>query len=611
MPLRNDLLNPISPDNPGGTYIRNEEIWDKLKEARREDDDAPQGDWKRDRKQADWPLTIKLASELLATKSKDLQLAAWLAEAMLRTEGITGLHAVLDLTRGLIENFWDGLIPEVEDGDLDFRAAPLRWVGEKLTMPVKRLPLTAGKIDYVRYRESRSVPTEADAGESSERRDRRQEMLKDGKLAPELFEKDFEKTSKKFYVDLEAEFQSTQESLSKLSAICDERFGEEATPSFSDLRNVLEEVWLTVRSLAIRKRELEPDAPAPGDEAAQPEPETLEAAVETPAVATAAPAAAAPARARAAALNTYDDAVAQIVAAAKFMRQQDPYNVAPYLALRGLRWGELRSGGATIDPAKLGAPPSDLRQSLKRLALEGKWDQVLESAETAMGMECGRGWLDLQRYVVRACNESGYYFEAIRNAVIAELRVLLADYAQLPEMTMMDDTPTANAETLAWIKESVTPPPVVQPAAPPPPQPEVVVARKAEPKPEEPEQAPDPFELAFKAARSGRAHEGIEMLMREMMQEPSGRGRFQRKIQVAQLCLATGNEAIALPILQQVVEEIEKRKLEDWETRELVAHPLAMLYRCMPKNDGAAGDRQKLYAWICRLDPLAALEMGK
>ena len=65
MPLRNDLLNPISADKPAGDSLRYAAVFDKIKEARREDDDAPQGEWKRERKVADWPLTIKLISDCL------------------------------------------------------------------------------------------------------------------------------------------------------------------------------------------------------------------------------------------------------------------------------------------------------------------------------------------------------------------------------------------------------------------------------------------------------------------------------------------------------------------------------------------------------------------
>lgn len=73
--FRDDLLNPVSESNPGGENLRYAPVYDKIKEARREDDDAPQGEWQRARKVANWPLVIKLAGEAIATKSKDLQLA--------------------------------------------------------------------------------------------------------------------------------------------------------------------------------------------------------------------------------------------------------------------------------------------------------------------------------------------------------------------------------------------------------------------------------------------------------------------------------------------------------------------------------------------------------
>src|SRR5436190_17450151 len=108
MALLDEILTPIPGANPAGENLRYNPVYDKIKEARREDDDAPQGEWQRERKVADWPLAIKLISEALATKSKDLQLTAWLAEAMLNREGVAGLREVLDLIRGYLEKFWDG-----------------------------------------------------------------------------------------------------------------------------------------------------------------------------------------------------------------------------------------------------------------------------------------------------------------------------------------------------------------------------------------------------------------------------------------------------------------------------------------------------------------------
>src|SRR5262245_16626261 len=102
MALRDELLSPVPGGKPGGVDLRYDPIYDKIKEARREDDDAPQGDWATERKTADWPLVIKLAKDALANKSKDLQIAAWLTEATLRREGFSGFGQSIDLLAGLV-----------------------------------------------------------------------------------------------------------------------------------------------------------------------------------------------------------------------------------------------------------------------------------------------------------------------------------------------------------------------------------------------------------------------------------------------------------------------------------------------------------------------------
>ncbi|PYT16356.1 MAG: type VI secretion system protein TssA, partial [Acidobacteria bacterium] len=129
MPLRDDLLNPIEGENPSGANLRYAPVFDKIKDARREEGEGPLGELPRDRKTADFKTVVKLAGETLATKTKDLQLGAWLTEAMLHQEGFSGLGQGLELLRGLVENFWDTLYPEMEDGDLELRAAPLEWLG--------------------------------------------------------------------------------------------------------------------------------------------------------------------------------------------------------------------------------------------------------------------------------------------------------------------------------------------------------------------------------------------------------------------------------------------------------------------------------------------------
>ena len=71
--------------------------------------------------------------------------------------------------------------------------------------------------------------------------------------------------------------------------------------------------------------------------------------------------------------------------------------------------------------------------------------------------------------------------------------------------------------------------------------------------------------------------------------------------------MMTGHETLALPILEQLVQSIDQHQLDEWESRESVAHPLVMLY----KLQGDESTKQKLYARISRLDPVQALECGR
>src|SRR5580698_8709823 len=111
MPLRNDLLNPIDGDNPSGTNLRYDAVTEKIKEARREDLDVPQGQWKTALKAADLPAVIKLSSDVLAKRSKDLQIAVWLVDAQVRKEGFGTLAPAFQFLRDLLEQFWDTLYP--------------------------------------------------------------------------------------------------------------------------------------------------------------------------------------------------------------------------------------------------------------------------------------------------------------------------------------------------------------------------------------------------------------------------------------------------------------------------------------------------------------------
>src|ERR1035438_10157914 len=111
-----ELLQPIAEDNPSGADLRYDPVYDAIREARRADDELNQGAWQKERKVADYPLVISLSSNALKKKSKDLQIAAWLTDALLNKDEFPGLVGGLQLFHGLLGKFWDTIFPQIEDG---------------------------------------------------------------------------------------------------------------------------------------------------------------------------------------------------------------------------------------------------------------------------------------------------------------------------------------------------------------------------------------------------------------------------------------------------------------------------------------------------------------
>jgi type VI secretion system protein ImpA len=585
MPLQTaELLLPIAGPSPGGSDIRYDPVFDQIKRARIEEADLPTGEWARERKTADYVLVVKLASDVLSKKSKDLQVAAWLCEALLKREGFAGFKSGLELLGSLLNDFWDTLHPALEEeDDLELRVAPLDWVGQYLVPAVRLVAINRSEHNVLMYRESRALGYETDA-DTYEKQEARREALGRGVLSAEQFDEAFQASPKAWYKQLIADVDGALKTLDALDRIAQDKFGREA-PRFSPLREAIQDVRQVVAQLLARKLELEPDPPE-----AEPVAELmLEEPGKPGETATALPATP----------RTRADAEARIAAAARYLRGEDPAHPAPYLLLRGFRWGELRSRPGQVDPKLLAAPPTELRTRLRGMLLDARWQELLEAGEEVMATVYGRGWLDLQRYMLAACAGLGSDFDQVANSILGALSSLLRDVPQLPSLALMDDTPTANAETQAWLRdlnlaseESLT--------AAPAPRESVAHGTSA---------GRALLERALQRVRAGESEKAIELLVNPAVQERSARERFLRRSLAARIMVDTGREAVALPILEDLLKEIETHDLEAWEASEVVAQPLGLMYRALLRTQGESSETQSLYLRICRLDPLQAIQI--
>ena len=602
MPFPDDLLNPIEGPNPSGSNLRYEPVYDKIKEARREEDQPPPGMTERDRKVADNLLVIKLTTDLLTNKSKDLQLAAWLTEALLKRKGFAGLKDGLGLCYGFVDKFWDTVYPELEEGDAQSRGAPLGFVGTKLEIPLKLVPVVEkAAYSLLDYQQSREVGYE-DQAKTDDVKKKRAALVKEGKLTPEIFDKAFEETPKKFYAQAEQDLDACLLTLTQLKKTCDEKFGEDG-PAFGPLQSSLDATRHLMHGFLQKKREKEPD------------PVEVVAAADNVAAGEAQGEGAGPVRTGILiSVETSSepadrvDAIRKVAEAAAFLRQREPTSPASYLMLRGLRWGELRAAIELADPTRLEAPPTELRRHLKKLLLDKKYEQLLEAAESAMALPCSRAWLDLQRFVVEACDALGGGYEAIARAIRSALKALVTDIPQLLDATLMDETPAANSETRSWLV-SLSQAPSEQ--APAPEAPLRVSASSNGSGSRWPGQPTDAYASALEALRQGQERKAFEILQQDIARKRSGRERFRRRMQLVEICASTNKGNVAQPILDDLAAAIETHKLDEWEDPGVVASALATIMKMSTKIQADKAQQQKLFERICRLDPAQALGDGK
>jgi type VI secretion system protein ImpA len=329
------LLAPIAGENPAGESLRYEGTYDTIQEHIREEEVLEQGDWQRETKTADWRAAVTTASEALTTKSKDLQLAAWLTMALVKRHGFAGLRDGCRLLRELEEQFWESLYPELEDGDAEFRAGPLEGLNGRLPLLIKQVPLTKSGEDvytWLHWEEARMVDNLARQNQE----EALQTALADGKVSSEQWNKAVSATPRAFYETLLEDMQQSKDECEQLDRVSDEKFGRSA-PSLVDLKKTIDECLDFVKGTVKKKRAQEGIKDEDGDQSTATNglDETAEfQGQELPPVGVGSGSV------------PFDpinrtDAIRRLEAVAAFFRRTEPHSPVSYLVQRAARWGRM------------------------------------------------------------------------------------------------------------------------------------------------------------------------------------------------------------------------------------------------------------------------------
>lgn len=328
------ILAPIDGGaTPAGADLRYDPVYDRIQELRRQDDpNVPQGIWETTLKRADWDLVRREIEAVLATRSKDLQLAAWLVEAQVQIDGLAGLARGLKALTGLCERYWPYLHPAIDDGDLEARLAPIFWLEDKLPTRIALTPLThqgdSQKTDYswadwqgAQKLEPLAASKPADYEKAVAR----------GAATVARVTHALKATQDAFYQRMARQLQACLAGIDQLRGVLNDQCGNDA-PTLSRLTQILTEVLQFVeRTLAERGRVLPgAEAPAPARKPAEPSPK--EARRPPPAPGT-------PGRDRP--ITSRDEAYQLLTMAADYLVRTEPHSPVPYLVMRAVAWGRM------------------------------------------------------------------------------------------------------------------------------------------------------------------------------------------------------------------------------------------------------------------------------
>lgn len=123
------LMAPVSEEAPTGEDLEYDPEFMELERAATPQAERSMGDAVKAAEEPDWSQVIDMAQAVME-RSKDLRAAVHLTTAWTRTSGMTGWQAGLNLIHGLLENYWDGVHPQLDAEDDDDPTARVNAVAE-------------------------------------------------------------------------------------------------------------------------------------------------------------------------------------------------------------------------------------------------------------------------------------------------------------------------------------------------------------------------------------------------------------------------------------------------------------------------------------------------
>jgi len=336
------LLAPIEGDLSVGNDLRldnsHNSDYSQIKDARRSARDAERNnmfDGDNTEAQEHWGKIYSLAPKVIATQGKDLEIACWLTEALVRKSGFQGLKDGFSLIRQLIESYWEqGLYPVEDEDGIETRVAPIAGLNGEgadgvLLSPIRNSFITedAAYEPYSFWQYQQAV----DVSRMSDENKQRNQIERNG-FSMENIEKAVGQSSNEYYANLYDDIDVCITEYQAIDALLIEFCGRSEAPPTSKIIELLEGAKGAINHIAKAKLPIvtetsEDDAGNDSDTEEVNQQESTAKSTQGNAIT--------------AALNSRDDAFKQLNIIADYFKKTEPHSPISFMLTKTVRWGNM------------------------------------------------------------------------------------------------------------------------------------------------------------------------------------------------------------------------------------------------------------------------------
>lgn len=330
-----NLLQPISEDNPVGDDIRSDPSptspYYTIKDARNSARAAERNnmfDGNNSEADEQWRKIIQLAPDILQNNAKDLEVASWYTEALVRQYGFQGLRDGFRLIHGLIEQYWDNLYPLPDEDGVETRVASLSGLNGEgaegvLIVPIRNVAITQGSepgpFSFWKYQQALEVEKIIDAEAKADKASKLGFSNEDVNSA-------VNESSETFFVDIRDDLSISIDTFKEIGSMLDEYCGINDAPPVSNIINILGDCLGAVNHIGKYKlpsddeendsQALDSGGSNDGDTAGQ-------------STQTSGP------------IKNREDAFKKLTEISEFFRKTEPHSPISYILKRAVKWGEM------------------------------------------------------------------------------------------------------------------------------------------------------------------------------------------------------------------------------------------------------------------------------